>query len=340
MAQYRSIYGQYSQESCYGAPPTEHWQDCPSLMTLPPYAASRGGYVPAPFEPKMAYSSNSHVQLRPAHSLPAYQPQFAAHQRNFYSSSSDMGRPVVIPQIAPGTAPFTRAYSPSLASMGIDITTFLNFLDTLNIALSPAPPLQIIDLAGGIMGMVPHHIPALVGGGLQASAKIAGAVTSKARSKAVLEKANKEVFGPRGMKMEIVDTAELKRRLGITGSLLGTLDEQSSVLSVQQRRLKVLEPCTASLDLDVPMPEQQANAIDRLSAAQLKRQMAKAEEKALKQRMKEGKKADRKAERRAEREEKGKDKDGRKDKREAKGEKQDKESKAAEKLLWLFIGQV
>ncbi|THV79460.1 hypothetical protein D6D27_08977 [Aureobasidium pullulans] len=265
-----------------------------------------------------------------------YQSRSVIHEHNPYSPSCVKDLPVVIPQIASGTAPFTRAYSPLLASIGIDISTFLLFLDTLNIAFSPTPPLQILDLAGGIVGMVPHHIPALVGGGLQASAKLAGAVTCKTRTKAVLEKANQEVFGTRGLKVEVVDTKTLKQRLGIHGPLLQTLDEQSSQLNVQQRRLKALEPYSAPLDFNVPMPEQQGNAIDRRSAAQLKRQMAKAEEKAFEQRMKEGRKADR----RAEKGERKKEKDRRRGKEEKqKGRGEDKESKAAEKLLWLFIGR-
>ncbi|THW53956.1 hypothetical protein D6D20_10518 [Aureobasidium pullulans] len=184
---------------------------------------------------------------------------------------------------------------------GIDISTFLLFLDTLNVALSPTPPLQVLDLAGGIVGMVPHHIPALIGGGLQASAKIAGVVTSKARTKAVLERANKEIFGVQGLKVEIINTETLKQRLAITGPLLHNLDEE------------------------------------RLSAAQLKRQMAKAEEKASKERLKEGKKADRKAEKADRKREKDKKK-GKKEKQ--KDKKEDRESKATEELLWLFIGSV
>ncbi|THZ90206.1 hypothetical protein D6C82_10518 [Aureobasidium pullulans] len=248
-------------------------------------------------------------------------PRFAIQQYDSNNSSPGVDRSIVIPQIAPGTAPFIRAYSSSLASLGIDISTFLLFLDTLNVALSPTPPLQVLDLAGGIVGMVPHHIPALIGGGLQASAKIAGVVTSKARTKAVLERANKEIFGVQGLKVEIINTETLKQRLAITGPLLHNLDEERSAMSVQQRRLDAL----------------QGNAIDRLSAAQLKRQMAKAEEKASKERLKEGKKADRKAEKVDRKREKDKKK-GKKEKQ--KDKKEDRESKATEELLWLFIGSV
>lgn len=298
----------------------------------------------------MVYYTTIPTQNQPRQSETLHQPSFTLPQHDIHQSRSvtqqqaspsrpqqSLAQPVVIPQIAPGTAPFTRAYSPYLASLGIDMSTFIIFLDTLNIALSPIPPLQILDLAGGIVGMVPHHIPALIGGGLQASAKIAGVVTSKARTKAVLERANKEIFGVQGLKVEIINTETLKQRLAITGPLLHNLDEERSAMSVQQRRLDALGPYTAPLSFDVPLPEEQGNAIDRLSAAQLKRQMAKAEEKASKERLKEGKKADRKAEKADRKREKDKKK-GKKEKQ--KDKKEDRESKATEELLWLFIGSV
>ncbi|THY46971.1 hypothetical protein D6C98_07274 [Aureobasidium pullulans] len=336
MSHHHCFPSQYPQGSWYSAPPVEHWQEYPSSMAPPPYPDSHREHVPLPAESKMIYHTTSHMQLHPTHSRPLYQRPFAT-QHDSSNSSPGFDRPIVIPQIAPGTAPFIRAYSSSLASLGIDISTFLLFLDTLNVALLPTPPLQILDLAGGIVGMVPHHIPALIGGGLQASAKIAGVVTSKARTKAVLERANKEIFGVQGMKVEIVNSETLKQRLAITGPLLHNLDEETSAMSVQQRRLDALGPYTAPLSFDVPLPEQQGNAIDRLTAAQLKRQMAKAEEKVLKERLKEGKKADRKAEKGDRRREKDK-KRGKKEKQ--KDKKEDKESKAAEGLLWLFIGSV
>ncbi|KAL2026677.1 hypothetical protein VTO58DRAFT_102657 [Aureobasidium pullulans] len=350
MAQRYFISGQYPEDPWHPAPPVKHWVDDTSSMAPPPYPDSHREHFPSAAEPEVVYYTTIPTQNQPRQSETLHQPNFTLPQHDIHQSRSvtqqqvspsrpqqSLAQPVVIPQIAPGTAPFTRAYSPYLASLGIDMSTFIIFLDTLNIALSPIPPLQILDLAGGIVGMVPHHIPALIGGGLQASAKIAGAVTSKTRTNAVLDRANEEMFGVRGLKVEILGTDEVKRRVGITGQLLQDLDEESSAMNVQQRRLGALRPYTAPLSFDVPASEQQGNTIDRLSAAQLKRQIAKAEERALEQRKKDGKKADRKFEK----EERKREKDRRKGKEEKqKSTKKDKESKAAEKLLWLFIGQI
>jgi hypothetical protein len=246
----------------------------------------------------------------------------------------------VIPQTSPGAGnPFTRAYSSALANANISLTDFLIFLDNLNICLAQTPPLQILDLAGGMVGMVPHHIPALIGGSLQATAKIANAVTSKTRVASLMKTANAEIFRPQGLRVEILTTEKLKQKLGIdeTKPLLCDLDGKDMEMSVRDRRLRALEPHIAPLVFDVPVPTRQTNAIDRLAAGQLKRQMAKAEEKAIEARKKENEKADKKAmkeDKKVEKDRKrGKDDKKRKD-------KDDKETKAAEKLLWLYVGRV
>lgn len=134
-----------------------------------------------------------------------------------------------------------------------------------------------------------------------------------------------------------MDTEKLKLRLGIDGSrpLLEDLEEKDMEVSVRDRRLQALEPHIAPLVFDVPVPARQTNAIDRLAAGQLKRQMAKAEKKAMEARRKEHEKANKKAkkdDRKAE-----KDRKRGKEEKKRKG-KDDKESKAAEKLLWVFVG--
>ncbi|KAG9642994.1 hypothetical protein KCU86_g8722, partial [Aureobasidium melanogenum] len=332
MAQYFSNPGQYPQEMHYSTPSTGSWQSYHSPMSAPPYPSDHQGYIPMPVEPRMDYHTTALVQHPQTYSNDSHQQPLTTRQSSS-SQTSHHSQPIVIPQTAPGSNnPFTLAYSPTLRTHNISLNTFLSFLDTLNMCLANTPPLQVLDLAGGFVGMVPHHIPALIGGSLQATAKIAGAATSKTRVAKLLKSANEEIFGPRGLKVEIVDTETLKRKLGIDGSkpLLDDLDEQGMEMSVRDRRLQALEPYIAALEFDVPEPARQENAIDRLSASQLKRQMAKSEEKAMEARRKQSEKRNKKAE-----------KDRRKGKeRKEKKEKDDKESKVAEKLLWLFVAQV
>jgi hypothetical protein len=341
MAQYHySTPGQYPQEVHYSAPPTSPWQDYPSPMSPPLYPGNYPVHLAGPPESKMVCHTTvpeHHPRGRPkALHQPPFAPQQTASHR---SQHTHLDLPIVIPQTSPGASnPFTRAYSPSLLTTNISLPTFLTFLDTLNICLTQTPPLQILDLAGGIVGSIPHHIPALIGGSLQATAKIANAVTSKTRVARLLKSANEEIFGPQGLEVEVLTTEKLKQKLGIEGSkpLLSDLDEKDTEMSVRDRRLQALEPHIAPLDFDVPVPARQTNAIDRLAAGQLKRQMAKAEEKALEARRKENEKADKRAKKDDRKAEKGRRRS--KDEKKRKG-KDDNETKAAEKLLWLFVGR-
>ncbi|KAG9906418.1 hypothetical protein KCU98_g14998, partial [Aureobasidium melanogenum] len=335
MAQYFSNPGQYPQEMHYSTPSTGHWQAHRSPNSLPPHHDDYREPVPMPS--KMGYHTTEPMQQPQTYSNDSHQQPSTTYQSSSHQSHH---QPIVIPQTAPGSNnPFTLAYSPTLLLHNISLATFLSFLSTLNVCLANTPPLQILDLAGGFVGMVPHHIPALIGGSLQATAKIAGAVTSKTRVAKLLKSANEEIFGPQGLEVEIVDTETLKQKLGIDGSkpLLSGLDEEGMEMSVRDRRLQALEPYIAALSFNIPEPARQGNAIDRLSASQLKRQMAKSEEKAMEARRKETEKKNKRAEKEDRKAEKDRKKG--KEKKEKRG-KDDKESKAAEKLLWLFVAQV
>lgn len=339
MAQYYSIPRQYPQEAYDAAPPTGHWQDYPSSMSPPPYDGIYQDFNTTPLEPKMAYHTTIPELYTRPYPKTSYQPPFAPQQTTS-PRHSHLDTPIVIPQTTPGAGnPFTRAYSPALSGTNISPSTFLTFLDTLNVCYAQTPPLQVLDLAGGIVGMVPHHIPALVGSSLQTTAKIANAVTSKTRVASLLKTANAEIFAPEGLKVEVLDTDKLKQKLGLdaTKPLLSDLEDKDMQVSVRDRRLQALEPHIAPLVFDVPVRARQTNAIDRLAAQQLQRQMAKAEEKAMEARRKEHEKADKKAKKEDKKAEK--DRKRGKDEKKRKG-KDDKESKAAEKLLWVFVGRI
>lgn len=344
MAHYYPVPSQYPQQVYYPAPPSGHIQGFSSPpMSPPPYPGNHPVFTTAPLEPKMAYHTTVPEQYSRPQSETSYQPSFASQQVSRHTTSPRHNRldlPIVIPQTTPGAGnPFTRAYSPCLSDSNISLSTFLTFLDTLNVCFAQTPPLQVLDLAGGIVGMVPHHIPALVGSSLQATAKVANAVTSKTRVAGLLKTANEEIFAPEGLKVEILDTEKLKHKLGIDASkpLLSDLEDKDMQVSVRDRRVQALSPHISPLVFDVPVPTKQTNAIDRLSAQQLQRQMAKTEEKAMEARRKEHEKAYKKAKRENRKTEK--DRKRGKEEKKRKG-KDDKESKAAEKLLWVFIGRI
>lgn len=78
-------------------------------------------------------------------------PPQAQHQR--------LAFPVVFPQLAtsfhgPGFSPFSRGYAPALAPAGVSLNEWLAFVDGLNLAFTANPPLQMLGLVGGFIGMV------------------------------------------------------------------------------------------------------------------------------------------------------------------------------------------
>lgn len=213
---------------------------------------------------------------------------FTRHSATDDAVHTRLARPVVVPQVSSGIGkPFARAYSSALQSKGIGMQEFIEFIDNLNLVSTGSPPLQVLDLAGGVVGMVPHHIPQLVGNALSLTAKIGTAAVSKGRSNIFVNEANKHFFAPRSLKMEVVGSQVLKERLGLRADadLVAALDG-STHLSVQDRRILALEPYTSPLTFDVPPPTAQTNALERLSAAQVARQLSRSDKKALEDREK------------------------------------------------------
>ncbi|KAL5341909.1 hypothetical protein BJX70DRAFT_386378 [Aspergillus crustosus] len=127
-------------------------------------------------------------------------------------------KPVVIPQVTKSfgseiASPFLRSYSPSLQHLNLSRNEFLAFLDGLNEAFIANPVLQATSLAGSVIGMI--HPVELVGMGIEVASEVGSGVTSYFRTKAYLEKANREVFYSRGLVAEIVDFDKMCRVVGV-----------------------------------------------------------------------------------------------------------------------------
>jgi len=128
-------------------------------------------------------------------------------------------RPVAIPRLdiagfRQPPLPFLRAYAPLLARHHISRDAFAAFVDGLSVAQAPAPPLQALSLAGGVVGALPLAHLQLVGAGLQGLAGVGSAVASARRTRLFLDRVNGEFFGPRGLRARIVKDGELARAVG------------------------------------------------------------------------------------------------------------------------------
>lgn len=207
-------------------------------------------------------------------------------------SSRKLRLPIAVPQVVPGLGqPFARCYGNELQEVGVSMEEFVKFIDNLNVVSAGSPPLQIVDLAGGVVGMIPFHHAQLVSLGIQSVAKVGKAAVSKTRGSMFLSKANEDFFNPRGLKIELVTSDALKFKLKMDlGSPLTATSEGTSHLGMLERRAAALQGFAAPLVFDVPPPDQQTNILDKISAAQQKGVMAKQDKRFIKDRVKQAEK--------------------------------------------------
>ncbi|KAI0150815.1 hypothetical protein GGR57DRAFT_514074 [Xylariaceae sp. FL1272] len=163
------------------------------------------------------------------------------------TQSGGLQRPIAIPATAPSIgSPFLRAYPPNLEKAGISRERFIDFLDGLNRVAVQSPPLQVLALAGDIVGFVPLGTAQIVGAAVNVAAKVGAGVAAKVTSDQYLKKANQELFGPCGI--PILDgTGKIRSDT----QLLDPIEhEQSTATSAGQRWLRGLEPWIAYLEVD------------------------------------------------------------------------------------------
>ncbi|KIY02043.1 uncharacterized protein Z520_02181 [Fonsecaea multimorphosa CBS 102226] len=220
-------------------------------------------------------------------------------------SSRGLPKPIAIPAtLAKYGSPFLRAYPPCLAQYHISSTLFLSFLDTLNRVAVKSPPLQVLSLAGNIAGMVPLQTAQIVGGAVNLASEVSAGVIQHGRTEIELRRANTDIFGPRGLKVEIAKTEALAQLAGMDGVLDndGKLNKKAALLlplegfdagdaqgdvSGQQRRLDAMKPWIAELDI-TPLPEIDVptNAMSRLNVKINERDRRNGEKKLVEKRQK------------------------------------------------------
>jgi uncharacterized membrane-anchored protein YhcB (DUF1043 family) len=123
-----------------------------------------------------------------------------------------------------------------------------------------SPPLQVLSLAGSIVGLVPLPPAQIVGTAINLGAEVGAAAVTYGRSEMELRKANKELFGPRGLKVEIAKLDAVARLTGMpildadgkfnkNVALLKPLDRSDMDISKHSRRLDAMHPWIAALEV-------------------------------------------------------------------------------------------
>ena len=224
-----------------------------------------------------------------------------APMRDSRMQSLSLTKPVAIPATnAKLGSPFLRAYAPFLLNLDLPPEAFLRFLDDLNRVAVASPPLQVLGLAGMATSFVPLATAQIVGNAVSFAAQAGTVAVSKGRTEVFLRAANQDIFGPRGLKVEIAKLDAIAKIAGIpildssgkkiekSSRLLSDLEgPEVSTLSGQERRLHALGAWIEALEV-TPLPsiEQQSNPLSRLNQAASERQRTKGEEKLIKDREK------------------------------------------------------
>ncbi|KAJ5248775.1 hypothetical protein N7468_000226 [Penicillium chermesinum] len=113
-------------------------------------------------------------------------------------------------------SPFVRVRVPELESK-VSAHDLIVFIDGLNEAFMANPALQTANNVANIGGMAPSAIVQLVSVGVNVVAGVGSAVTSKVRMKKFLEQANKDIFEPQGLHVQVCKTEKMLGYIGLGG---------------------------------------------------------------------------------------------------------------------------
>lgn len=218
---------------------------------------------------------------------PLYSPVTATQEPSAtpHESHTLQKKPIGIPATEPSSnSPFLRAYPPVLKDYNIPHESFLAFLDQLNNDISTSPPLQVLDATGGVLKSVPLLFPLhWIGSTISGLANLGSRGVSKSRTDSAICQANKDIFGPRGLKVEIAgldalahiaqipildSQGKINRQAPLFQQTL--IHDESQNLDRQQQLIQNLQPWIAPLDLHI-LPWTAKSRLTRFNAALKKR---------------------------------------------------------------------
>ncbi|KAF4976652.1 hypothetical protein FZEAL_6714 [Fusarium zealandicum] len=147
--------------------------------------------------------------------------------------------PVILAQRRPKdrTRGFVRAYAPSLENVGIDQTTWLDFLDTFEKSSRASPWIQAINLANIPAMFVPIGASMALSVAIEVAIRAAKNTQNRQRSNKFLDKMNKEFFCPKGLYCLIMtwrpDLGKDHETVDLTSAVASTMDSYSSGMAAK-----------------------------------------------------------------------------------------------------------
>ncbi|KAF4760314.1 hypothetical protein HAV15_007950 [Penicillium sp. str.  len=199
-------------------------------------------------------------------------------------------KPIAIPALTSSSdSPFIRAYPPILKNRQLPKESFLAFLDQLNKNIAASPPLQVLDATGGILKSVPILFPLhWIGNAVSGLANLSSQGMSKSRTDSSIKQANRDIFGPRGLRVEIAkldalahiaqfpmldsqgkinQQAPLFLQLQYEASMASTATDERQQQEIDlQQRIRTLQPWIAELEFEV-LPWSSKSKLTRFNAS-------------------------------------------------------------------------
>ncbi|KAJ6484766.1 hypothetical protein C8R45DRAFT_999314 [Mycena sanguinolenta] len=180
-------------------------------------------------------------------------PRVLQRPRRFFSTGTTWGKP------------FVRAYSPALEAYGITEKEMLDFIDELNIKKRGSLAWNYVATIGTTIKVAGHADPTqitkAVGHIINDVGKL-GALNSacgpKANKVAYLRKANRELFGPKGLRARIVTARELREVLGMPPNAKLALSVEDQRMTSVPTRAEIVQGKHA----EIPMSQRQISALD------------------------------------------------------------------------------
>ncbi|EKV05441.1 hypothetical protein PDIG_11490 [Penicillium digitatum PHI26] len=217
--------------------------------------------------------------IQPSRSPPVQETPFEANRK-----------PIAIPALTSSSdSPFIRAYPPILMNFQLPKESFFGFLDQLNKDIAASPPLQVLDATGGILKSVPILFPLhWIGNAFSRLATLSSQGMSKSRTDSSIKQANRDIFGPRGLRVEIAKLDALAHvanfpmldsqgKINRLAPLFQQLQYEASMANARaderqqqeldfQQRIRTLQPWIAELEFEV-LPWSSKSKLTRFNAS-------------------------------------------------------------------------
>ncbi|XWW97873.1 hypothetical protein V2A60_005869 [Cordyceps javanica] len=251
--------------------------------------------------PPPAYRRDEYEQPYPYPSFPA---GTVDYQRPAVGPANQLGdafKLIAIPATSAKLgSPFLRAYPPALEFCGISRPSFIQFIDRLNRAAVASPPIQVLGLAGNIVGFVPLHTAQIVGNAVNLAAKVSTVAVSKGRTEMLLKEANNTMFKAAGLEVQVakldvvaklgqIPILDQEGKVNKNSSILLPFDgdEHDRTMNAHERRVQALATWLSPLDVEsLPELDEANNVLGRMHAKVSERQRQKEEAKVVKDRNK------------------------------------------------------